>query len=130
MASTSQPTADFTPEGAELQTEKYALALSGEPPFAKTPPDRNLVRDSLRDAVIAAIIALALFGPLVGLETTPLANGLGVIPRWTDVAILVAIVFVRIFYQIVVIFFFLLFLDAWVKQLGVEVVVQRLAKFG
>ena len=43
-------------------------------------------------------------------------------------AILVAIVFVRIFYQIVVIFFFLLFLDAWVKQLGVEVVVQRLSK--
>ena len=42
-------------------------------------------------------------------------------------AILVAIVFVRIVDQVVV-FFFLLFLDAWVKQLGVEVVVQRLSK--
>jgi len=93
-ANTSQPTADFRPEGAELEDEQRALAMSGEPPFSRGRPDRNLVVASLRDAVIAAVIALALFGPLVGLETTPLANGLGLIPRWGDVAVVVAVVFV------------------------------------
>ena len=42
-------------------------------------------------------------------------------------AILVAIIFVRVVDQVVA-FFFLLFLDARIKQLGVEVVVQRLSK--
>ena len=93
-ANTSQPTADFRPEGAEIQDEQRALAMSGEPPFSRGRPDRNLVVASLRDALIAAVIATALFGPLVGLETTPLATGLGLIPRWGDVLVVVAVVFV------------------------------------
>jgi branched-chain amino acid transport system permease protein len=93
-ATSTQPTADFRPEGAEIQAEDRARALAGEPPSVRSRPDRNLVVGSIKDAVIAAIVALALFGPLVGLETTPLGAGLGVIPRWRDVAILVAIVFV------------------------------------
>jgi branched-chain amino acid transport system permease protein len=90
----SQPTADYTPEGAEIQAEERARALAGEPPVVKGRPDPNRVRDSIRDAVIAAVIALALFGPLVGLETTPLGAGLGIIPDWRSVAIIVAAVFV------------------------------------
>jgi len=93
-ATTSQPTADFRPEGAEIQDEERARAMAGEPPFSRGRPDRNPVVDSLRDAVIAAVVALALFAPLVGLQTTPLANGLGVLPRWGDVAVIVAVVFV------------------------------------
>ena len=93
-ATTPQPTADDRPEGAELQLEEQARAFAGEPPFAQAPPSRHPVGASIRDAVIAAVIALALFGPLVGLETTPLAYGLGLIPRWGDVAVVVVVVFV------------------------------------
>ncbi|HET7715021.1 MAG TPA: high-affinity branched-chain amino acid ABC transporter permease LivM [Bauldia sp.] len=92
-ASSTQPTADFRPEGAEIQEEERARAFAGEPP-AVTAPVRGRVSDSVRDAIIAAIVALALFGPLVGLQTTPLGAGLGLIPRWRDVAIIVAVVFV------------------------------------
>jgi branched-chain amino acid transport system permease protein len=93
-ATSPQPTADFRPEGAELQAEERAQAMAGEPPFSRGRPDPSPVAHSLRDALIAAVVALALFGPLVGLETTPLADGLGLIPRWRDVAVIVAVVFV------------------------------------
>jgi branched-chain amino acid transport system permease protein len=93
-ATSPQPTADFRPEGAELQAEQRAQAMAGEPPFSRGRPDASPVAHSLRDALIAAVVALALFGPLVGLETTPLADGLGLIPRWRDVAVIVAVVFV------------------------------------
>ena len=90
----TQPTADFTPEGAEIQAEERARALAGEPPFTKGRPDPNRIRDLLRDAVIAAVVSLALFGPLVGLETTPLGSTLGLVTHWRTVAIIVAVVFV------------------------------------
>ena len=90
MSSTSQPTAVFRPEGAELQTEEYARTFAGEPER----PDPHPVSASVRDAIIAAVVALVLFGPLVGLETTPIGSGLGIMPRWRDVLIIVAVVFV------------------------------------
>jgi len=93
-ATSTQPTADFRPEGAELQAEERARALAGEPPSTPYPAGRSRLTDSLRDSVIAAVVSLVLFGPLVGLETTPLGSGLGIIPRWRDVAIIVAVVFV------------------------------------
>lgn len=93
-ATATQPTADFRPEGAELQAEERARALAGEPPATPSAPGRSRLSDSIRDAIIAAVVALVLFGPLVGLQTTPLGAGLGIIPRWRDVAIVVAVVFV------------------------------------
>jgi branched-chain amino acid transport system permease protein len=91
---TSQPTADFRPEGAEIQEEERARALAGEPPAVPARPERNRVVDSIRDAAIAAVVSLALFGPLVGLETTPVGASLALIPRWGAVGIIVAVVFV------------------------------------
>lgn len=94
MAEATQPTADFRPEGAEIQDEERARAFAGEPPAVPARPERNRVVDSIRDAAIAAVVSLALFGPLVGLETTPIGASLGLIPRWGDVAVIVAVVFV------------------------------------
>lgn len=93
-ATSTQPTVDFRPEGAEIQDEERARALASEPPAVPVRPGRNRISDSIRDAAIAAVVSLALFGPLVGLETTPLGAGLGVIPRWRHVAVIVAVVFV------------------------------------
>jgi branched-chain amino acid transport system permease protein len=49
---------------------------------------------SFKDAAIAAVVALALFGPLVGLRTEVTTGGLFLSQRWGDVAIAVAVVFV------------------------------------
>lgn len=48
---------------------------------------------AVRDAVLAGIIALGIFGPLVGLKTEQnMQNELVITTRWGDVAIIVAIV--------------------------------------
>ena len=52
------------------------------------------VAASFKDAAIAAVIALALFGPLVGLRTEVTTGGLFLSQRWGDVAVAVAVVFV------------------------------------
>jgi len=54
----------------------------------------NSLGASLKDAGVAALIALALFGPLVGLKTEVTTGGLFLTQRWGDVAIAVAVVFV------------------------------------
>ena len=48
---------------------------------------------ALREAVLAALVALGLFVPLVGLRTEPGDGGLVLRTRWADVAILVALTF-------------------------------------
>ena len=48
---------------------------------------------SLKESVIAALIALALFGPIIGLKTETKPGGLELTQRWDLVAIAVAIVF-------------------------------------
>jgi len=59
--------------------------------MAKSP---NSFAASLTDAGIAALIAVALFGPLVGLKTEVTTGGLFLSQRWGDVAVMVAVVFV------------------------------------
>ena len=54
----------------------------------------NSLGASLKDAGVAALITLALFGPLVGLKTEVTTGGLFLTQRWGDVAIAVAVVFV------------------------------------
>jgi len=49
---------------------------------------------ALRDAFLSALVALGLFGPMVGLLTAPTDRGLVLIPRPLPVAALVAAVFV------------------------------------
>ena len=53
----------------------------------------NRLTASLKDSLIAAVIALALFGPIVGLKTQTEPGGLALVPHLTTVAIIVAIVF-------------------------------------
>lgn len=92
--SARQPTAEFTPEGAEAQAEQRAVGLAGEPPRKSTPRSRSMA-DIVKDAVIAALIALVLSGPLVGLVMVPgPTKALIVTQRWVPVAVIVAVVFV------------------------------------
>jgi branched-chain amino acid transport system permease protein len=64
-----------------------ALPAAGE----RAPLD---VPRALRDAALAAFVALILFVPIIGLRLTKIEGGLTVTPRMGDVAILVAIAFV------------------------------------
>ncbi|HEY8610015.1 MAG TPA: high-affinity branched-chain amino acid ABC transporter permease LivM, partial [Roseomonas sp.] len=69
--------------------------MGGIPRTAAPPAPRRPLNVALRDAGIAALVALALFVPLVGLRTDVGSSGGGLIirTRWADVAILVALVF-------------------------------------
>src|SRR6202022_2259394 len=90
-----QPTSDYRPEGAEILDEQRAAALAGEPPFAAEKPRReNRVLGSFKDSMIAAVVAVALFGPLVVVHTL-LGPGsrLAVNQRWELLAVVVAVVF-------------------------------------
>ena len=58
------------------------------PPAAPTRPSH-----ALRDALLMALVALALFGPLLGLKTVPRGSGLVLESRWHLVVVAVAIVF-------------------------------------
>jgi branched-chain amino acid transport system permease protein len=69
--------------------------LSGIPRSSAPPAPRPPMAHSLRDAGMAALVALGLFVPLVGLRTDvgPGGGGLIIRTRWADVAILVGLVF-------------------------------------
>ena len=45
----------------------------------------------LKDTVLTAIIAFAIFGPIIGLKTVSIGNSLALQQRWGLVAVLVAI---------------------------------------
>jgi branched-chain amino acid transport system permease protein len=90
-----QPTAEYTPEGAEILDEQRAAAVAGEPPFAagKRGGESRLIV-SLKDSLVAAAVTVALAGPLVGLQNLPGAGSrLAVNQRWEVVAAIVAVVF-------------------------------------
>jgi branched-chain amino acid transport system permease protein len=68
--------------------------MGGIPRQAAPPAPRPPLSHALRDAGIAALVAVGLFVPLVGLRTdVGSAGGLIIRTRWADVAILVALVF-------------------------------------
>jgi branched-chain amino acid transport system permease protein len=98
-ADANQPTADFRPEGAEILDEQRIAAMAGEPPAVQPviPPDRfgGLAAASLKDSVIAAVVAFALAAPLIGLQTVPgIGSRLAINVQWPSVALIVAVVFV------------------------------------
>ena len=89
-------TADFRPAGAEILGENLQAALAGEPP--RVPAVRrheNRLAASIKDSVIAGLIATALGVPLVGLRTISSGSGgnLTVGTRWGTLAAIVGIVF-------------------------------------
>ena len=78
--------ADGVPDPGEMG----GIPRGPTPPAARPP-----LIHALRDAGIAALVALGLFVPLVGLRTDvgTMGGGLMLRTRWADVAILVALVF-------------------------------------
>ncbi|WP_421723036.1 high-affinity branched-chain amino acid ABC transporter permease LivM [Bauldia sp.] len=94
MASVTEESAvDTGPVGAEIEDERRGRALAGEPPFKERPaPDR--LGAALKDAIVAALIAFALAGPMVGLRTETAIGGLSLSQHWLPVAAIVGIVFV------------------------------------
>ena len=103
MAADVSPTADERPIGAERQEEERRVAFAAEPPNV---PSRKGLSPAglLRDAALAALVALALFGPIVGMRTvTGRANNLALSYEWLQVAVMVGAVFIgRILLQLFV----------------------------
>ncbi len=52
--------------------------------------DKNFLQSSLKDSLLTGLIALALFGPIVGLRTVAVNEALVVQPKWLVVALIVA----------------------------------------
>jgi len=90
-ASDTAPTIDFRPEGAQIEEEQRIQAAQGEPPIAGRKPS-DLVQ-ALKEAGLAAIVAVALFGPFLGLLTQQnIRNELILTTRPGTLALTVAIV--------------------------------------
>jgi branched-chain amino acid transport system permease protein len=90
LATAIVSTALASPEGAEIADEERLAAVAGE--IAPPPKEQSLGR-ALREAVFAGIVALAMFGPLIGLRTTEdISNQLVLKTRWPLLAFVVALV--------------------------------------
>ncbi|MEJ0013261.1 MAG: high-affinity branched-chain amino acid ABC transporter permease LivM [Bauldia sp.] len=61
------PTADFRPEGAQILEEQGIAAAQGEPPITNV--GQADFGHAIKEALIAGGVALALFGPFLGLLT-------------------------------------------------------------
>ena len=70
------------------------MSATGDAIRVRPPPSApNRLSHALRDALLMALVALALFGPLLGLKTVPRGSGLVLESRWHLVVVAVAIVF-------------------------------------
>ncbi len=63
------------------------------PPAPRRPGNRKSFSSLIIDAVVAAFIAFALAGPIIGLRTETAVGGLSLTQNWIPVAIIVAVVF-------------------------------------
>jgi branched-chain amino acid transport system permease protein len=70
--------------------------MTGDAPAAPARrPPRNLLAESVKDAFLSALIALALAAPLIGMQTVAGAGyALALNYRWGQVGVIVAVVFV------------------------------------
>ncbi len=85
--------AEFRPEGAEIEDEERIRAAAGETPAHPRRPSDLTVAHALKDALLAGIVALGMFGPLLGFETLQnIDNKLVLATRWPLLFIVVAIV--------------------------------------
>jgi branched-chain amino acid transport system permease protein len=84
---------DEKPVGAQIEDEARIAAAQGEPPLHQTPARGDQVAQALKEAFLSGIIALAMFGPLVGIETVQnINNQLVYRTRWPLLLLVVAIV--------------------------------------
>jgi branched-chain amino acid transport system permease protein len=80
------------PPGAEIEDEKRRSAAPGETPLHSA-PSQDLLVQALKEAALAGIVALGMFGPLIGIETRQnINNQLVFSTRWPLLFIIVAIV--------------------------------------
>jgi branched-chain amino acid transport system permease protein len=92
-ASETAPTIDFRPEGAQIEDEQRIEAAQGEPPIASRHAE-NLAQ-AVKESLLAGVVALALFGPFLGLLTGQnIRNELILTTRPGLLAIAIAIVVV------------------------------------
>jgi branched-chain amino acid transport system permease protein len=81
------------PEGAQIEDEARQAAAAGEPPIHGRPADDNRLAHALKDAFLAGLVALGMFGLLIGIETTQnINNQLVYVTRPWLLLIVVAIV--------------------------------------
>ena len=59
--------------------------------------EKKDIIQSVKDSLFTGIIALALFGPIVGLRTASKGEGLFITPQWGIVLFLLAFVFLADF---------------------------------
>jgi branched-chain amino acid transport system permease protein len=78
--------------GAEILEEERRVAFDAERPVAKK--QLHPLASALRDALIAALIALVLAGPIVGIRTESAIGGLSLEENWLTVVEIVAVVFI------------------------------------
>jgi branched-chain amino acid transport system permease protein len=84
--------AEFRPEGAEIEDEERIRAAAGETPAHPRRSDLTLAH-ALKDALLAGIVALGMFGPLIGFQTVQnIDNKLVLKTRWPLLLVIVAIV--------------------------------------
>jgi branched-chain amino acid transport system permease protein len=92
MAATVDSALTDRPEGAQIADEQRIAAAQGEEPIAGRAA-KDPLAVALKEAVFAGIIAVALFGPLIGIETVQnISNQLILTTRIPFFLIVVAIV--------------------------------------
>lgn len=109
MADATQPTAvTVRPEGAQAKREDRAAALEGELPFEGRREETfgQRLLSALKDAGVAALLALVLFLFLIGARTRIETGGLDIEWRWEGLFVAVMVVF----------FGRLVFSTAWAKD--------------
>jgi hypothetical protein len=81
------PTSEVRPAGAEVEDEARAILAESETSARRR--DENRFAATLKDSFLGAVVALAMFAPIVGLQTVPGMNySLTVFPRWGMVAVM------------------------------------------
>ncbi len=84
---------DRNPVGAQIEDEGRLSAAAGEPPAQPVPQHGDLLAQALKEAFLAGIISLAMFAPLIGIETRQnMNNQLVYGTRWPLLFLIVAIV--------------------------------------
>jgi branched-chain amino acid transport system permease protein len=84
---------DERPVGAQIEDEARIAAAQGEPPLHSAPRRGDALPVALKEAFLAGVIATAMFGPLIGIETLQnINNQLVYRTRWPLLFTVVAIV--------------------------------------
>lgn len=84
---------EVKPVGAQVEDEERISAAKGEPPARPVQQPGDVLAQALKEAVLSGVIALAMFAPLIGIETRQnMNNQLVYSTRWPLLFLIVAIV--------------------------------------